>query len=272
MKKTKLSSMDFQTQVNHEIGLLKSKKTFSFPRVTIKNFEGFDNRRIFHFHNRKTAGTSLNISFLSLISQNPIKKYAEIVLDPDHKITKLGKTYIGWNHNLAKSEKFFYSWSVEPFNKIGLDNDMFGVTILRDPADRIISLYDHFLYSVEKQVLIHPDIEKEVRLTQNGFTDFLKNLPKKTLMRQLFSFSERYDIEEAYNNVTKLSHVMFTSHYEESLRALSSKLDLGLKSYYLRKSSKKTKISDSQRRLLQKKLEPEYEFYNKIYKIRKNYL
>ncbi len=117
--------------------------------------------RIYHYHIRKSGGTTLNHAFCTLAYNEeevdlnetyglPIESedmypgratYMKINRTKDHSYTGNGYTIINDNIELVKEGKFFYSASHAPMHKVKLPKGAFTFTCMRDPVRRLISDY-----------------------------------------------------------------------------------------------------------------------------------
>jgi hypothetical protein len=115
--------------------------------------EGFE--RIYHHHVRKTAGTSLDSSFwalggpeLELLSKQEV-----------HAATEQGeggRRFVRHDPQLIARGDYFYASSHEPAHRLEIPPNTFTITILRDPAARVISYYRYLLWARQ-----HPEEEEQ---------------------------------------------------------------------------------------------------------------
>lgn len=258
---------------NREVGLSKL-----FPkrlRVNLKDFYSKlfsrndipgEYRRIYHYHTKKTGGTSLNFSLLSLSRIDPLKLYAILINAFDHRHVANGKVFVGWNKNLIEDGNFFYGWSHIAAHNLKLKPETFTITIIRNPCERVISVYKHLLREKRRGEIKFPKIKEEVSWLGFSFDDFLENIPREHLQRQLYMFSENFDVEEAFENIKGLSCFFFLDNYRNGVRELSKALGCKLKPFHLRKSSPIEEISDKQKKVLKERLAPEMFLYEKLRK------
>jgi hypothetical protein len=223
--------------------------------------------KIYHYHTRKTGGTSLNFSFLSTTAADPRDIYTKLVYSVDNRCLFKGKVFIGWNYSLIERTDYYYAWTHQAFHEIKIPKDNFTLTVVRNPAKRVFSFYNHLL-NQKKDRLSLPTIAKEVKWLGSSFTNFLDNIPKKELLRQLYMFSKSYNIKEAYRSITNLSHIIFTEKFDDGIKELSNKLDIELRPLHIRKSKTTVVLSDSEKRTLNKLLEPEIQLYDMLVKSR----
>jgi len=219
--------------------------------------------RIYHYHIRKTGGTSLNHIFLSLGDTKTNSLYRNLSLSFDNRLFKNKKIFVGWNKRLIKEGHYFYAFSHTPIHKLKLPKDTFTITILRNPVDRVISHYNMLLEYIEGTEK-HFGLEKEKRWLGNNFTEFLKRIPKKHLLRQLYMFSKSFDVDEAFENIIGLSHFFFTENFSKGIDVLSKKLNMELKAIHIRKAKKKARLNRKELSVLRNILEPEIGLYKKL--------
>jgi hypothetical protein len=112
-----------------------------------------DFERIYHHHVRKTAGTSLDSSFwalggpeLELLSKQEVHAATE----PGEG----GRRFVRHDPQLIARGDYFYASSHEPAHRLEIPPNTFTITILRDPAARVISYYRYLLWARQ-----HPDGE-----------------------------------------------------------------------------------------------------------------
>jgi hypothetical protein len=103
--------------------------------------------RIHHFHVRKTAGTSLNRAFWALggladaVMQHPNQA--------GRKLSGNGLTFVRDDARLIEEGDYFFASSHTPAYMLTLPERTFTVTILRDPAARVISYYRYLCWARE---------------------------------------------------------------------------------------------------------------------------
>lgn len=220
-------------------------------------------KRIYHYHIRKTAGTSLNMSFLVLTGKNPDELYPKLSRSKFKRLILKDKVYVGWNKLLIEQGHYFYAFSHIPMHKIKVPDDSFTITILRDPVKRAISYYN-MLKSFEKNNPAHPVLKTEGQYLGESFADFLKKAPVERLSRQLYMFSKEFNTEEAFENISKVNFVMSTENFEEDLKKLGKKLKLKLQSYRSQVSQVKYTPTVKELEILETLLEKEIFFYKQV--------
>ncbi len=100
--------------------------------------------RIYHHHVRKTAGSSLNAAFWTLGGLEAAKTDA----DPTQQVVESnGMKFVAYNSALIEAGDYFFSTSHIPAWRLDLPSDTFTITILRDPAARVMSYYRYLLWA-----------------------------------------------------------------------------------------------------------------------------
>jgi len=123
------------------------------------------------------------------------------------------------------------------------------------------------LFNYIKNRIDHPCMEIEREWFGESFEYFLDNIPKEHLCRQLYMFSEKFNIDEAVENVFSLSHYFFTERFAEGIDELNCKTGLNLMPIHIRKATVKSNVSPQNISLLKEKLKKEYIFLEYIRKL-----
>ncbi len=100
--------------------------------------------RIYHYHIRKTAGSSLDSAFLGLGGFDGIG-----VLESSAHTALIGngKRFVAHNADLIRSGDYFFATSHYPAWWLNVPANTFTVTILRDPTARLRSYYRYLLWA-----------------------------------------------------------------------------------------------------------------------------
>ena len=96
-------------------------------------------------------------------------------------------------------------------------------------------------------------------------------------MRQLYMFSKKYNVEEAYEKISQLSHVFVLEDFTLGINELSTKLNMKLPIFHISKSSEKESISTlsliheiQNNKIIHERayeiLKPEYSLYHRFIK------
>ncbi len=236
----------------------KAKKVFENSNL---EFNGY--KRIYHFHVRKSAGTSVNAAFWELGNLTLKKLKREPIAIAKQKV------FVRNSKDLIEEGFFHYANSHTPFWNIKIPKETFTFCLFRDPYERLLSLYKYHKWVEEmpdeakKTDPYFESIKKNSHWVGNSFSDYLDNLPKKNLMNQLYMFSETYNVKEALQNVDELTAVYFQNNFNETINSLSKGLSLNLTVKNERRMSRRVSIniSDAEKVKAINYLKDEYEFY-----------
>jgi hypothetical protein len=222
-----------------------------------------DFRRVYCYHVRKTAGTSLHRAFLALGGEDPVEVHRRIERSPSRRAVSDGYAFAAHQLRVLQQGHYFYGWSHVPAHQISLPPSTFTVTILRDPVMRVVSLYSYLLQGDDVGTPFAAG-GAERRSSTEEFGQFVSGLSKEVLLRQLYMFSARFDVEEAAEAIARCSQVMFTEDYDNGLTRLAGRLDLHLVAHRERVTREHTVLSDSDRGRLRELLDPEYALLEKV--------
>ncbi len=207
----------------------------------------FNVDRVYLFHIRKTAGSSLCSAF------DGVEGFESA-------------------HSPA--------WLVE------VPEEAFTVTILRDPVSRVVSYYRYLLWAIDHPDAhgLEPDIdaivaegalidgglrfsidqirklktESSVRelgvgqfarrllARRSGFDGFLARVPPRKLLTQLHMFSRRFDPGEAAENILECDEVLFTESFSEGLNRLGGRLGVDLEERHERRFGERIELSENE--------------------------
>ncbi|MBL8658229.1 MAG: sulfotransferase family 2 domain-containing protein [Rhodospirillales bacterium] len=213
--------------------------------------------RIYLYHIRKTAGSSLRWTFMDLGGQDLRGGEKERHLNTHGWVVHGGYAYVTHNRYLLERSSYFFGDSHFPFHDVRIPEKTFTITILRDPVARVISHYRMLLHW-QKADIDHPARRAEASFLGDSFSDFLERLPRTHLMRQLYMFSPRFDVDEAIRNLAKVNFIMLTEQYNEHLGELAKVLNLDLKPLAEKAGYGSVPLSDEDRARLREVLAPEY--------------
>jgi len=223
--------------------------------------------RVYHFHLRKTAGTSLNAAFWALGG-------LDLAALADRQVAEgNGLRFVRGNRELIETGEYFFANSHQPAHTLTLPSGTYTITILRDPAARVVSYFRYLLWARENPGAreAEPFIDEVVaessfldrrfapRRRRPTFRDFLDRVPPEHLLAQLRMFSARFDPAEAAETALACSATCFTETYPEDLRRVAAELRLDLPERRERSFGAKVEPSEEERELLRERLAPEYE-------------
>ncbi len=205
--------------------------------LSVRGRIGGEYSRIYHYHIRKTAGTSLNSAFLNAFGID----YEQ--LERCRRGRKGGLVFAQHNRPVIKRGRFFYASSHASAHEVKPPPHTFTVTVLRDPVDRLLSHY-RYLMSIKSDPQVRQQearwmktLQREMAWLGDSFADFLTHIPREHLQRQLYTFSAQYDVEEATQAILALSAVCFTETFGADLERLARRLDLPLRLRHERRST-----------------------------------
>jgi hypothetical protein len=260
--------------------------------------------RVYHYHVRKTAGTSLNAAFWALAGLDYKAMSNRQVAEGN------GLKILQGGAKLIPEGDYFFASSHQPAYRLWLPPSTFTITILRDPASRVISYFSYLLWakgsdeareaepfidnviaesavldggvgytlrqlaprrlSTEKSLISEFGLRNFVaRLTprrESAFRNFLAHVPPHHLWSQLHMFSERLDPAEAAEKILACSAVCFTETFSEDLKRIGSSLRLNLEERGERRFGEKAVLSTAEAQLLRDRLTPEYEMIDLVRK------
>lgn len=239
--------------------------------VAKNNINGYN--RIYHYHIRKTGGTSLNKMFFSIgnTKEELFNIYSEVCNSINHvAVDREGKIYVGYNNYAIEKGDYFYGFSHIPMHLLKIPEKTFTFTIIRDPIDRILSHYK-MLLSYKRGNDSHASFDIEKDWVMEGFSGFIERVPAKHLMRQLYMFSSNFNIEEALINISKCSHIIFMDDFENGVAGLFKKLGMDVPGiYHEKKNDIILNIKDEELFRLKENISKELIFYEKLKNIYNN--
>ncbi len=219
--------------------------------------------RVYHFHVRKTAGTSLNAAFWALgdLRLPDLGKSSDV--------TGNGLRFVRNNLKLIAKGDYLFANSHAPAYRVNLPPHTFTVTILRDPIARVLSYYRYLLWasnnSVDRQVEPAIDsVREEAKIVGDGLRPFLERISEEHLLTQVFMFSERMDPLEAADRALECTAVCFTETFPKDLAEIASTLRLDLAEAQERRFGEQIAFADAELDALRQKLAPEYAMIERV--------
>lgn len=182
-------------------------------------------RRVYHYHIRKTAGTSLNAAFWNLADLNLQK------IGRRTEICQNGFIFVRHSRSLIEQGHYFYGNSHRPAYTLQLPPKTFTITILRDPLKRVLSYYRHLVWvrdcpDAKQSEPYFPELQRKTAWLGSSFQDFLTQVPQENLLSQLHMFSQNYDIDEAAERILACSAVCFTESFSRDFEQLKQQIQI----------------------------------------------
>ena len=202
-------------------------------------------RRVYCHHIRKTAGTSLFLSFLALGGEDPVEVWRRINSARLPRTTSGPYAFASIHRRLLAEGAYLFGRAHRPVEEQPLPPGTFTVTVLRDPVARVHSYFDYLVagdsFDVPGRVS-----ERERRYAADGFDAFLDRVPDHHLLCQLHTFSTSFDVSEAVDRLAACSMVFSTESFGAGLDDLASRLDLPLTVHRARVTAHRSELSDAQ--------------------------
>jgi hypothetical protein len=215
-------------------------------------------KRIYHYHVRKTAGTSLNTAFLSIIGAS--------LRDIAHRNFLMQNDFVFVQHDKKLIERgdYFYANSHFPAHQISLPPNTFTITILRDPLERVVSHYRHLVWVRDDPRAPHLEpaiwrLRRELDWLGSGLGEFVSRLPRTLLLNQLYMFSNDFSVSEAAERIAACSYVGFTENFAAHVAELAGLLDLPLQLSWERRFGQKLSLPAADLEIARALLQPEYD-------------
>lgn len=183
---------------------------------------------IFLYHIRRTAGRTLFNTLASrFVEPHLVDGLAHRgTCNVDGKVIAAGY----WTKNPSKEAVL--ARSHRPAHDVVIPDNAITVTVLRHPADRVISLYRMLLNLRESGAktpwrLPDGDTISQYSWLGKNILDFAYNLPKDQLLAQLYHFSVNYNIDEAVEFVNGIDYVLHFDQLYNGIAELEKGLGLG---------------------------------------------
>ncbi len=222
------------------------------------------NRRVYCYHVRKTAGTSLAFSFLALGGEDPLEVWRRMRATRLRRTVSGGYAFAVYRRDVLAEGAYFFGRSHRCYDDQPVPPETHTVTVLRDPVDRVHSYFD-YLAATDPLGLPAAEEVHEHRWAAKGFDSFLDVVPDLHLLNQLATFSKRLDVAEAVRRIASFSSVLLTSDFPRGLADLGRRLDLPLSEHRARVTAERSVLTDGQRERLRARLAPEYELLRRLH-------
>jgi hypothetical protein len=143
------------------------------------------------------------------------------------------------------------------------------VTVLRDPLERLVSLYSDLAAFAATGVrrpddLFYRSLKHEAAMTQGGWLGFLDVAPRDLLLNQVAMFSPSLDPGAAAARAMACQAVLTTERLDVGLQQMGRALGLTLRPRHERVSGSVAAIDQDGLERARELLAPEYEFIARV--------
>ena len=222
-------------------------------------------RRVYHFHIRKTAGTSLNAAFWGLAG-------LELASIGQHReVTRDGFTFVRHDARAITDGNYFFANSHHPYQELIIPPETCTITVIRSPQERLLSFYRYLWWvfndpEARTREVYWQAIRQKSAWFDSSFDKFLDQIPRSDLMPQLYMFSENYVIDEALDRALQCSAILFTDQFGDGIRQLTHRLGLPLQEKHERRFGQgfQLQLTYSEQNRLNNLLEDETTFVNQL--------
>jgi len=243
------------------------------------------------YHIPKTGGRSIVAAFGKLIFTDDNDKSFEHsnLSERDmyraairHPSSPLNEThiygFIGPQNSGTKFLTFGHYPYHERHNDAVHDENCCSFTAVRNPFARLFSYYKEFMDELQRFKIgkintfsineLNP-LLSEFHETLS-FKDFVIALPDNRKLEQLYYFSKALNVKEAIKNTEKLSAVVICEKMKKGAAIISNHIGLNLQIGHHGARNSEYSPSKEEVNYVKRELEPEYEFYEHLFK--RNYV
>lgn len=184
-------------------------------------------RRIYHYHLRKTGGTSLDSAFWGLAGRSLATVGGRLIWRGN------GYAFVHHNRRLLEQGRYFFGSSPPPGEHSSLAAGHVHRHSSSGPAGAFAIPLSYLLWArdapeAQQREPMLNSLRGEIEWVGSSFADFLLAIPKEHLFRQLRIFSDTYDVAEAEKRILSCSAVCTTELLAQDLNALADRLNLPL--------------------------------------------
>lgn len=232
----------------------------------------------YFYHVMKTGGRSIISAFLYYLLKEEIQKNNDNITYTDlylhitggHVEIKINDSYIKklqlilckWNSSI-KNKRFKFGFNHD-FLGVKLPRCCYTITCIREPLERLLSHY-RMLLMLKAKKDFRETPSNDCRYIMKGIQYFVENFPKEYLIHQLYFFSKKGDVGEAFNNVTKCTQIILTEKMQEGYDKFYAKTNIQLQSQIVLSTPlRKHDLNGQELAQLKRILHKEYEFYYQV--------
>jgi hypothetical protein len=169
--------------------------------------------------------------------------------------------FVAGEKRLIEEGHYFFASSHIPAHELKLPPATFTVTALRDPVERVLSHYNMLL---SQKASGDRAFVKEGHWLGASFGEFVENLPKEHLLRQVYTFSRTFDPDEAYENIVRCNAWFLTENLDAAATELSALVGLQLAATRANRSKVRLPVPAAQLHRLRELLEPEIALFERL--------
>ena len=257
---------DFLDAIRRRVYLRSAKIIVASGLLSPKRLEV---RRLYHYHIRKTAGTSVNSAFVSSSPLRQEKYFRLLHARSPHIIWNHGRPVVGWDKEFFERGSFFFGFSHIPYWDIIIPERTFSFTVVRDPLERLLSYYKMLrLYQVSRKWSMidapHAELDQEVEYIRDNFQEFLNHLPRQHLLNQLYMFSQDFKVDVAIDNASKIDRIYESSNLSLMVREMNLRFGMTLSIPEINRSDFRLNLGALDISKARSALGLEYEFYDQV--------
>jgi hypothetical protein len=216
----------------------------------------------YFYHIRKTAGRAIIHCFLQAAFRTTERDsggshYFYVPLCRKKRLKIDDKVLVAHSLRHIQEEVFWFAFSHNPYWRIGeFESPHITFTCIREPLERFLSYYR----GLKKEYKRFSRTEaKHIHLP---FKEFVDKIEKKHLLTTVWMFSKTFNVNEAFERITKLDVVMFQDKLEKYMKIF--KLAHFLEPIGVNSKYPTIDLPESDINYLEQKLKPEIELYKHL--------
>ncbi len=218
-------------------------------------------RRIYFYHIRKTAGISLSSAFMSLETEDGPAALQRLA-DRGGRLILNDKVFVAWNWHLIEQGLYYYAFSHMPNHRFRLPENTYTITCLRDPVARIIS--DYKMVKGNDDADTSGAVRSRFGRRLDSLRDYVRGARREDLLRQVYMFSKRLDVNEAADGIQSCDFYFFTERFTEGVAELSERLQMPLRVWKANKARVEVDVAEDEIAELREIVAPEYQLIERL--------